>query len=366
MNKVQAGLGSKWEFVVNNDIIYGGRIWIMWDPSLFTVNVLSKDWQFMYLQVTFLQNGFCWTCSMVYGSNKDTDRCSLWSFLTTLVASVNGHWLVMGDFNNVLYADERIGAKVTDAETKDFQGCVDQCRLYDLLVLSTSYLKAYLITTLVLSACGRMLVAKKLKMLKGPLKKLNKEGFGDILNTAEVARLVLEVKQSRLHLDPHNLLLQLEERAVAHSFKELQDATMSFLGQKAKVIWMTCNDENTHYFHSSIRARRARNKVLSILDMNGHQCSDNDTIEMAFLDYYQKLLGSSERVTRVNCGVVRRGKCVSDLQSLAMVAEVIREEVRTALFSIPNEKAPGPDGYSSSFFKDAFDIIGDDVVGAIL
>ncbi|XP_074303648.1 uncharacterized protein LOC141638124 [Silene latifolia] len=214
--------------------------------------------------------------------------------------------------------------------------------------------------------CLMFQMAKKLKMLKGPLKKLNREGFGDIINTTEVARIVLEEKQSQLHLDPHNSLLQMEERAVAQSFKHLQDAKLSFLGQKAKVAWMTFNDENTHYFHSSIKARRAQNKVLKILDMNGNPCSDNGSIELAFIEYYQKLLGSSENVTRVNCGVVRRGKCVSDIQSVSMVAEVTKEEVRAALFSIPNEKAPGSDGYSSSFFKDAFDIIGDDVMGAVL
>ncbi|XP_074303649.1 uncharacterized protein LOC141638125 [Silene latifolia] len=139
MNNVQDGLGSKWKFLMNNDVIEGGRIWILWDPSLFTVNVISKEWQLMHLQVTYLQNGFSWTCSMIYGSNKDSDRSSLWSSLKSLAASVHGPWLVMGDFNNVLYSNERIGAKVTDAETKEFQGCVDHCGLYDLVVQGAYY-----------------------------------------------------------------------------------------------------------------------------------------------------------------------------------------------------------------------------------
>ncbi|XP_074300303.1 uncharacterized protein LOC141631543 [Silene latifolia] len=176
-------------------------------------------------------------------------------------------------------------------------------------------------------------------MLKGPLKKLNREGFGDILNTAEVARMVLEEKQAQLHLDPQNLILQIEERVAAQSFKELQEAKHSFLGQKAKINWMQCNDENTHYFHSSIKTRRAQKK---------------------------RLLGSSERVTRVNLGVVRRANSVSDIQASAMAIPVIAAEVRSALFSVPNEKAPGPDVFSSIFFKDAYDIIGEDVVRAVM
>ncbi|XP_074283325.1 uncharacterized protein LOC141607874 [Silene latifolia] len=41
------------------------------------------------------------------------------------------------------------------------------------------------------------------------------------------------------------------------------------------------------------------------------------------------------------------------------------EEVKQCIFSIPNGKSPGPDGYSSQFYKDAWDIIGDEV-GAVV
>lgn len=36
------------------------------------------------------------------------------------------------------------------------------------------------------------------------------------------------------------------------------------------------------------------------------------------------------------------------------------------MFSIPGKKAPGPDGFNSTFFKLAWNIIGDDVADAIL
>ena len=33
---------------------------------------------------------------------------------------------------------------------------------------------------------------------------------------------------------------------------------------------------------------------------------------------------------------------------------------------IPGDKSPGPDGYGSHFFKDVWDIIGDDCIEAVL
>ena len=41
-------------------------------------------------------------------------------------------------------------------------------------------------------------------------------------------------------------------------------------------------------------------------------------------------------------------------------------EIKGAMFSIGNDKAPGPDGYSLYFFKMAWAIVGGDVVDAIL
>uniref|UniRef100_A0A0D3AZ11 Reverse transcriptase domain-containing protein n=1 Tax=Brassica oleracea var. oleracea TaxID=109376 RepID=A0A0D3AZ11_BRAOL len=37
-------------------------------------------------------------------------------------------------------------------------------------------------------------------------------------------------------------------------------------------------------------------------------------------------------------------------------------EIREALFSINPDKAPGPDGFSASFYQNFWDILGEDVV----
>ncbi|XP_022015014.1 uncharacterized protein LOC110914533 [Helianthus annuus] len=44
---------------------------------------------------------------------------------------------------------------------------------------------------------------------------------------------------------------------------------------------------------------------------------------------------------------------------------VTEEEVKKAMFSIGNDKAPGPDGFTAAFFKNAWPLIGNDIVNAI-
>lgn len=48
-----------------------------------------------------------------------------------------------------------------------------------------------------------------------------------------------------------------------------------------------------------------------------------------------------------------------------MVREVTNDEIKEAMFSIGNDRAPGPDGFTSAFFKKSWDVVGQDVCLAI-
>ncbi|KAL0284163.1 UNVERIFIED_CONTAM: putative mitochondrial protein [Sesamum radiatum] len=53
-------------------------------------------------------------------------------------------------------------------------------------------------------------------------------------------------------------------------------------------------------------------------------------------------------------------------ECMELVQSVTREEIKDAFFDIAEDKAPGPDGYSSGFYKAAWPVIGEEVVKAIL
>lgn len=52
-------------------------------------------------------------------------------------------------------------------------------------------------------------------------------------------------------------------------------------------------------------------------------------------------------------------------ESFQLIKIVTDEEIKQALFAIDNEKAPGPDGYSSAFFKRYWGTVGQDLVCAV-
>lgn len=44
---------------------------------------------------------------------------------------------------------------------------------------------------------------------------------------------------------------------------------------------------------------------------------------------------------------------------------VLEEEVKYILFSMPENKSLGPDGFTVEFFKEAWEVVGKDVMGAV-
>ncbi|XP_074282464.1 uncharacterized protein LOC141606985 [Silene latifolia] len=118
---------------VNNNVFHhGGRVWLIWNPGLFSVTILSVGSQAISAQVVENGSGDIFYFSVVYGFNEDDLRGELWDHLSTFHDNYPGPWAVCGDFNNVLHFNERIGREVTWNEIAAFRECVDYCGLHDL------------------------------------------------------------------------------------------------------------------------------------------------------------------------------------------------------------------------------------------
>ncbi|KAL9237238.1 hypothetical protein vseg_011814 [Gypsophila vaccaria] len=208
-------------------------------------------------------------------------------------------------------------------------------------------------------------LVKNLKMLKPVLKQLNRDSFSDIEVSTEALENQVKMLQEELGSDPTNVAIMEEEHRCVQELALKMEARASFLAQKSKQNWFKEGDTNSAYFHGIIKGRRTRNKVIEIEDMNGFTKNTPKGIQTAFLEYYKSLLGSSQETKHVHRRIVDQGpRCNEHLRDILMTP-VNGKEIKEALFSIPDIKSPGPDGYTSKFFKDSWLITGESVIEAV-
>ncbi|KAK9667989.1 hypothetical protein RND81_13G026700 [Saponaria officinalis] len=415
-NKVVVCFASDWEIINNLQHHDGGRIWLMWRKAEFKVDVICKTEQLIHSKVTKLGSGKVFLFTVVYGSNSSTERDDLWEALASINSSLS--WTVGGDFNFLMNPNERVGAPVKLHEIDPFRRCAQLCDLSDLkstgvfftgtnkqdgdnrvlskldrVLVNPRWLSLFpdayveflpeglydhspglvhLMTSRRVGKASFMFfnmwtlvpefleivqaswlvnvngvpmfsVIEKLRRLKQPLKKLNGQSFSDIEQKAELALSFLKEVQCKVNAAPHDINLREMERTVRMDCVTLVEARNSFLSQKSKCAWVEGADTNTGFLHDCLRARRAYNKVIQIKCKEGILHTSPDGIELAFLKYYKALLGESSITSPVCQRIVASGPVQAD-------------EVRLAMFSIDNDKAPGPDGYTSLFYKRAWHI----------
>ncbi|OIT19716.1 hypothetical protein A4A49_59088, partial [Nicotiana attenuata] len=92
-------------------------------------DVLTQGAQFIHCEVMDTVRQKKWYFTVIYAYNDWNARQQLWVQLAGIGANINDEWLISGDFNNVLNADDRIGAPITQAEVQGFKDFLDNMQL---------------------------------------------------------------------------------------------------------------------------------------------------------------------------------------------------------------------------------------------
>ncbi|XP_074271511.1 uncharacterized protein LOC141595442 [Silene latifolia] len=294
INKVHKGLGNKWFLITNNSTYQGGRIWILWDDDVYQVELLNYEAQVVRTIINYRPNGETWLMSFVYDFNRSGDREPLWESLEHFHSRVDGHWLVCGDFNNVIGYTERIGSVVTETEIKMFIECADQCELADIPANGAFF-----------TWCNKQ------------------DGDGKRFNRIDRALVNLEW-----------LLVFL-------------DMTTTFLPEGLF-------DHNPYVMH--LWRHTERQRVVFNTSICGVRMKTSCILWSKY--GARVFMGTNKHVTRVHFSTIRRGRVLNEQRRQKLMQPVTDLEIREALFFIPAHKPPGPDGYTSQLFKDSFDVIG--------
>ena len=140
------------------------------------------------------------------------------------------------------------------------------------------------------------------------------------------------------------------------------------LQQRAKMQWMKGGDQCSRVFFRKIAQRRAGRRILQINDENGSTHIEPEEVIHEFVSYYQNLLGGNRRQILVDINYLRpwARHIITNEEASHLCLPFTPKDVKNAVFDISEDKAPGPNGYSSGFFKAAWPVVGTEVTRAVL
>lgn len=131
---------------------------------------------------------------------------------------------------------------------------------------------------------------------------------------------------------------------------------------------MQHGDHNTSFFHQTTQARASKNSIKRLLSTNGAVITEFAEIKKEAAAHFQQFLQARpdniEVVSEHYLAGVLEYRC-PESTAASLVRDITPDEIKGVLFSMPSNKAPGPDGYPVEFYKSAWPIIGKDFTTAV-
>ena len=436
VDSIAAKLFPNWRWSHNFHLNTKGRIWLAWKPDAYNLEIAHITEQLIHCKVTQAGTNKRFYLTMVYGMNHEQQRAQLWQELQDISDHMIDAWCIMGDFNAVMYKEDRIGGNdVTDQELAEIQSFVSHCELQELpstgsyyswtnktiwsridrVFINHHWYGTFDYTHTVYMAPGisdhtplqmqfhntpkpkakfqycdmwsahsdfssliashkmpskkenpLTLICHYLTSLRPKLAKLHRVNFSDLKAQQVAARDHLTNLQDKLHHDSHNKSLLQEEKEAREHYVAILNSSMALIQQQCKIEWIKYGDDCTKFFFAKAKQRKMANYIYSIQDHRGQTVEGFDNVGKVMNNFYRNTLGTQETMRKeLDPEIISQGPTLSREQQIRMCRDFTEKDIKEVIFSIPNSKSPGPDGYSSGFFKSTWTTTGPLVCAAI-
>lgn len=111
--------------------------------------------------------------------------------------------------------------------------------------------------------------------------------------------------------------------------------------------WINLGDKNTQFFHSMATITHKRNHIISLTDSNGNAVTDHEQKANLLWTAFRERMGVSEYN-----GIAYNLAELLTTQNLDSLGDDFSQiEIEQTIKSLPNNHAPGPDGFNGLFVK---------------
>ncbi|XP_074305740.1 uncharacterized protein LOC141640960 [Silene latifolia] len=325
-----------WSVTTNCSLHKGGRVWLLWPLNIFEVHIIQYDPQFIHSKIIIKTTKKVFFITIVYVFNEGSERLDLWDKLRSIASHCAVPWALAGDFNTVISSDEILGAASKQEDMDAFIDCLSACGMIDIPTTGAFFTWTN-------------------------KQESNHRKYSRLDRFLVNQEWIDEFPDMHAHFHPGGLMDHTpcivrnirfdSRRSTSFKYFNMWSGAPDFL-ETVKNTWSQ---------------QISGTKMFGVIeDQTGKLCTDTVSIQEAFLNFNQGLLGSKKGTEHVRSEVLQTGSYCNENHTISLLAPVTKEEIKGVVFSIPIDKAPGPDGYTSGFFRDLWDIVGDEVCNAIM
>ncbi|XP_058733846.1 uncharacterized protein LOC131605516 [Vicia villosa] len=193
-------------------------------------------------------------------------------------------------------------------------------------------------------------MVEKLKILKNRISWWNKTVYGWIdLKIDKDGKEMHSLDNVFVHFAgnvPEEVVL--ERIKVVEDFWDNINKREGLLKLKSRQLWLSEGDDNTSYFHNSLKERRRRNSICSIETSAGRMEGVDEIKEFTF-KHFENFFKEEVHFRPEPTGI--KMNSLSFEESLDLEKPFFEGEVKEAIWSCDGNKSPGPAGFSLEFYK---------------
>ena len=132
--------------------------------------------------------------------------------------------------------------------------------------------------------------------------------------------------------------------------------------QRSKADSLVQGDDNTKYFQMLANGRHRKKRIFA-LDQEEGRIEGDVPLRIFITKYYKELFGpSAESNFQLDESITHDIPQDTEAENEFLTSPFSEEEIRTAVFQMEHNKAPGPDGFPAEFYQCFWDVIKADLV----
>ncbi|GLT80975.1 hypothetical protein SLA2020_523840 [Shorea laevis] len=301
--EVADSLGFPKSCIVNSDGLAGG-LWLLWDDSRLSVDVLSTSNQAIHAVIQVSNNPslpFNWFFSSIYGRPQFEIRNILWQELSAMASVIQGPWMIIGDFNDVVDQSEKFGGnQIFQTRVRAYLDCMNNCNMVDLGFIGNrfTWVNMRFSNQLIRERLDRVWVgtnlttAKCLELTMNRAKAWSQATFGNIFKKKKKLLSQIEGIQKSPAYNISPFLWNLE-RDLLQEYNDILNWEADLWFLKSRTDWIIDGDRNTRFFHVTTLKHQSQNRIFGRYNDQGNWISESSGIASIAINFFSELFPTS-------------------------------------------------------------------------